>query len=443
MNSSAAMAKNPKANGSQSELGTPWLEREAQAADHAEPPACRRDLPSEAPLPATPPSERFRVLFYYSHQHIDTGSPNALLGMVEALRGQCELLYIGEVTTDLGREMGARSCQLVDTPVAALHWGALPGFMGALQANCRSLRAERVDLLHVNEFGHNLSLVLAAYLCRVRIVLHVHNPERIRFWNFHWLLADRIAIASAYAASRVRPARLVKNRLRLLYNTILWDRFESGRSIRPELGLTDEDLVIAVIAQMTPEKGTDVVLDTLAILKANFGISAKFLMVGRVGEDAEQCIKQLTRRAIDEGLADQFLILGVRTDVPDILASADLFFLPTKDEIFGVAVLEAMARGLPVVAPRVGALPELIHEEGQGVLLDTRDAAIFANHIAALLRDPRARDAMGKNATRAAAAKFGLPVVTAQLVQIYREANERRRGPRNVRAAPPRRLTGA
>src|SRR5204863_7072488 len=98
------------------------------------------------------------------------------------------------------------------------------------------------------------------------------------------------------------------------------------------------------------------------------------------------------------GLGDRVRFLGHVEDVPALLGTADAFVLPSLSEAFPNAAIEAMAAGLPVVASRVGGLPDLVDEGRTGVLVPPSDPRALADALTALIADPEAATALGRAA---------------------------------------------
>ena len=124
--------------------------------------------------------------------------------------------------------------------------------------------------------------------------------------------------------------------------------------------------MIGTVAQIRLGKGIDVLLAAAESLLAEFP-DVIFAIVGPPGRGEEEFAARMVDAAKKEPLAGRVRFVGSRPDVPDVLASFDIFCLPTRAETFGIAVVEAMAAGLPVVAGDVGALRELVTSPDVGI----------------------------------------------------------------------------
>jgi glycosyltransferase involved in cell wall biosynthesis len=133
------------------------------------------------------------------------------------------------------------------------------------------------------------------------------------------------------------------------------------------------------------------------------------------------------------GLHATVELLGERADVPDLLAAADVFVLPSLSEGMPMSVLEAMAAGLPVVASDVGGVPELVADGVTGTLVPPGDPGALAAALDALARDPAARARLGAAARARAEAEFGLDPWQQAHVDLYRATLAEARGAKRTR----------
>jgi glycosyltransferase involved in cell wall biosynthesis len=157
--------------------------------------------------------------------------------------------------------------------------------------------------------------------------------------------------------------------------------------LRRAWGARDEDVVVIVVGALERRKGHGVLLDAAARLAP--GLRLRWVFCGEGSLEAE-----LRTRVTARGLPVTFL--GFRGDVARCLAAADVAALPSRHEGLGVAALEAMAAGLPVVASRVGGLAEVVIDGETGRLVGVEDAPSLAAALDALARDPETRRRMGR-----------------------------------------------
>jgi len=119
------------------------------------------------------------------------------------------------------------------------------------------------------------------------------------------------------------------------------------------------------------------------------------------------------------GLQDRFRFLGFRCDAPELLQAFDVVAAPSRVEPFGLASLEAMAAARPVVASRVGGIPEVVRDGQDGILVPARDSRALADGISRLLQDEPLRRAMGSAGQQRAEEVFGMRVHGEALHRVY------------------------
>jgi glycosyltransferase involved in cell wall biosynthesis len=166
------------------------------------------------------------------------------------------------------------------------------------------------------------------------------------------------------------------------------------------------------IAKFRPEKGHALLLEAFAKVLGRVP-DARLVLVGD-GELASP----MARRAEDLGIADQVRFAGAVESIWPELARADVFVLASTTEAAGIAIMEAMAAGLPVVAPAVGGIPELIEPGRNGELCRPGDAAGMARALAGLLADAPRRAAMSERAV-AEAARWRMETTVERYFSLY------------------------
>ncbi len=138
-----------------------------------------------------------------------------------------------------------------------------------------------------------------------------------------------------------------------------------------------------------------------------------------VGDGPDRVDAQDEARAL--GVDDDVSFLGKIDAVAPILAAADLFLLPSENESFGLSALEALASGVPVIATRVGGLPEVVRDGETGVLCPVGDVDMMGGAAVDILRDRRRWEAMSVAAAADARARFGRDAIVAQYEALYRD----------------------
>ena len=152
--------------------------------------------------------------------------------------------------------------------------------------------------------------------------------------------------------------------------------------------------MVGTVAQIVHRKGIDILLETArALLQERKDLV--FVIAGPRMESEEEFGRRMLAVAQDPAFGGRVRFLGSRNDIPDVMASLDLFVLPTRAEPLGIVVLEAMAAGLPVIASKVGGIPEMLNSPEVGTLVDPLTPEAFASAVREILSPPGPRQIDG------------------------------------------------
>ncbi len=189
--------------------------------------------------------------------------------------------------------------------------------------------------------------------------------------------------------------------------------------LRLRLGAGEGDVAAIAVSALAPGKGHGDLLRAMAVAVEE----APGLKLWLAGEGPLLARLQAEARAL--GLEPSVQFLGFRTDIQALLHAADFFCLATQSEGLGSSILEAMSAGLPVVATRVGGIPEIVEEGGTGVLVPASDPAALAGAMARMAGDRGLRETMGARA-RERASLFSAERTAEMTDRVYRAALEAR-----------------
>jgi len=202
------------------------------------------------------------------------------------------------------------------------------------------------------------------------------------------------------------------------------DRAEARAAVRGELGTPETDAVIVTACRLEEWKGHRLLLEALGRLREKPGWTA--WVAGGVQRPQEQVYRdELMAAARDKGIADRVRFLGHRSDVPRLLAAADVHCQPNvAPEPFGIAYIEALHAGLPVVSTRMGGAAEIV-TDACGVLTPPGDADALAAALSALIDDPAARRRLGAGGPARAEAMCSPAAVLADMERLLRDVTTR------------------
>ena len=290
----------------------------------------------------------------------------------------------------------------------------------------RWMRQERFDVVHAHSTKAGLVGRLAARLARVPGVLFTAHgwafTEGRAYWK-RWVLAQaerlvarattKIICVSAHdreLAVRFRVAHPEK--LVVIRNGIDPERFTraDGSAVRRKWGLESAP-VLTFVGRLAAQKNPAVLLNVLGHLP-----EGRLVLVG------DGPLMPRIRRLVLQGKStDRVLLVGERGDIPEILAASDVFVLPSRWEGLPLTVIEAMMAGLPVVASRVGGVPELVEEGVTGFLVPSGDLQALARALQRLVEDDELRRSMGEAGRRRALERFTLARMLRETQAVYEE----------------------
>jgi glycosyltransferase involved in cell wall biosynthesis len=306
----------------------------------------------------------------------------------------------------------------------------------AVRAVARIAQDTGADVLHGNSIRAAIVAGLAARRSGRQAVGHVRDclpPGRVSRLALGTVERHCSAVIanSRYTADWIgatrRPAVVVHNPI----NLRRFDPAEVDRAAaRAQLGAAQGELLLGVVAQITPWKGQDDAVRIVHGLRAN-GTNVRLLLVGApkfvskaTRFDNLDFVERLHELVNELRLDEQIDFLGEREDVPTVLRALDLLLLPSWEEPFGRAVIEAMAMGTPVAATAVGGPAEILTHGRDGLLLPPRDPEAWARALAPLLADPDMRARMGRSGRERAVAAFGVDEHVARVTDVYRQLRE-------------------
>ncbi|MDR7420715.1 MAG: glycosyltransferase [Armatimonadota bacterium] len=269
------------------------------------------------------------------------------------------------------------------------------------------LERQRPGMLHCHGYKASIAGYLYARLARIPIVatchLWTHEPKAA--WTYRVLTAlelrlyprfDAVAAVSSPIRATLLQRGVAPQRVRLIPNGILPGRRsrETGTTarLRHALGIDQGAPVVVSVGRLAEQKGHRYLLRAARRLR----LSHPTLRVLIVGDGPLR--NELHGEIAQHGLEPCVHLLGFRADIPDLLALADVFALPSNDEGLPIALLEAFAAGVPVVATPVGAVPDLVSPDATGLLVPPRDDEALAAAIDRLLQDRALGDSISRNA---------------------------------------------
>lgn len=285
----------------------------------------------------------------------------------------------------------------------------------------------RIDVVHSHEFTMAVYGAAAARRAGIPHVITFHGSQTMtRAWR------RRVALRAAIAASSASVAVSEATRRQLAHDlgrsgrrigTILNGvpvRLGRPDAVRSELGAGPEEVVIVAVGNLDPRKGHGILLRALIELqREGLSVPWRLAIAGGRGGPEHQPLLALAREA---GVEDRVRVLLNRTDIPDLLAAADVFAMPSLWEGLPLALLEAMVAGKAIVASETSGIPEAIRHGQDGLLVRPGEVAPLASALRLMLEDRDLRGRLARSAGERGLREFTIGRVALDYERLYRQA---------------------
>ncbi len=286
------------------------------------------------------------------------------------------------------------------------------------------IRENRIDVIHSHEFTMSVYAGIARRLTGVRHVLTLHGSTYFAS-AVHRRLAMRAVVRHATATVGVsgstceairEPLRLTSDEVTQIPNGIKFlvgDRAKARRA----MGAEDSERIIVAVGNLYPVKGHDVLVRAAAHLAQMNTLPEWRVVIAGRGDQAAK-LQEMIEGA---GLSNRVTLLGLRSDIPDLLAAADCWVMPSRSEGLPMALLEAMHSSLPIVCSAVGGIPSVLEPAEAGLLVAPDDPMQLASAIARLLASPTLASAYGKRAAEVASLHYSIGAMTDSYLRIFQD----------------------
>lgn len=302
-----------------------------------------------------------------------------------------------------------------------------PGpFLRASIGLARELRRRRIALVHCSDLMAGLRAAPAAKLARLPVLCHIRNPHPDIARHDKPLLraVDRFIFVSRHVRDRfgysVPAAR----------GTIVYDGIEvcphdrrAGRQrLLAELSLPSDAKLVGMVGRLAPQKDHATLIRAAARVVA-VDPTVRFLVVGdhTDTEAARRHHRMLAELVEQRRMTAHVIFTGFRADIPQVLSGLDVSVLATNFEGFGLAIVEAMAQGTPVIATDVGGVTEIITDKVTGLLHRPADDADLAAKVLALLSNKTLGESLVEAGRHLVEDRFTIRQFAASIARLYRE----------------------
>ncbi|OZI72319.1 glycosyltransferase family 4 protein [Bordetella genomosp. 12] len=314
-------------------------------------------------------------------------------------------------------QMAAKAAELGFT-VHHLPMGGMGNLLRGLPQIRRILKEGRFDVLNTHSRIDTLLAGTGARLARTPLVVRTrHLSNRVNSMLAYTWVPHRISTVSNHVRDYLIERGVPSARVETIYSPIKLPPADLQSTLRTELGLSPQDIVICSVAVLRATKGHPELIEALhPLIKADARVH--LVIVGNGSPMFETLQTQIRER----GLQGRIHMLGFRDDVPNIMAGSDIFALPTRKEASGTVFVEAAACGLPVVGLDVGGVSEMLHDGETGMLVPPDDITALRAALQRLIDEPQLRLSMGQAGKQRVRGedKFSLRRLAERTESVYR-----------------------
>jgi N-acetyl-alpha-D-glucosaminyl L-malate synthase BshA len=294
---------------------------------------------------------------------------------------------------------------------------------------------ENLDLLHVHyAIPHSISAILARESLKpgryLPVITTLHGTDitlvgadrsYLPITRYGIVQSDGVTAISHYLKEATKEIFHFDD-IEIIPNFICQTDYARHpvEELRASLAPQGEPLLVHVSNFRPVKRPVDCVEILARVLKK--GISTRLVMVGDGSERTN-----VEHRARCLGVYDKCVFVGKQPNIVDYLSAADVLLLPSEQESFGLAALEAMACEVPVIASRVGGIPEVVTDGETGYLSEVGDMEKMSEDAARLLSDTALRREMGKRARESAVARYRTDIVIPKYLEFYEKVISKRR----------------
>lgn len=352
------------------------------------------------------------------------GTEQYIRTLLQAMEGQ-------EVQAELACNEAGPLAQWAEARGLPVHSLAMasPFDRGAVKALATLCRDRKIDVIHTHYLRENyIALQAKGKVPDLRVVYTYHiltqNSLAQRVCNRLLSRRQDAVVANCTAGARQLVANgIPQGQIHLIYNAVDPTQWQDpATTLRQEIGAEAGDFVLLFAARLVEGKGHAFLLESLAQLRENTAHPFRLVLAG------EGPLRQgLEAQTLALGLADRVTFLGFRSDMSNLYHGADLTLCPSESETLSLLLLESLACGTPVLATRVGGIPDIVTPAHDvGCLVDYGDRAGLAAALEAVMADPAQLARWGANGPRVVAETFSVATQSARMLALYEGRNDPR-----------------
>ena len=293
----------------------------------------------------------------------------------------------------------------------------------------RHITRNRIDIVHAYNFYGNVFAVPPARLVAPVVIASVRDrapyltPMQKRVQRWVCQFADCILVNADAVRDWLIGEGYSESKIAIIRNGVDLTRFTAPADparIRRELALPVNAPLVVVVSRLTQQKGLEQILAATALLRERHP-DARVLIVGETAPHDTAYLGELQRLAEQHRVTDRVIFTGLRSDIPALLAAADVAVMPSLNEALSNVLLESMAAGAPTVATRVGGTPEALVDGTTGLLVPPGEPRAIADAVSRLLTDRALADRLGRDARDMIREHFSVDRMVSATENLYLE----------------------
>ena len=383
-------------------------------------------------------------ILFYNHQGKISGAERVILLILKKLnRSRFEPSMVCPETDAMSAETKKLGvpCQTINQLEArfTLRPDKLLYYLASFIKTIRQLRAQIIktqpDLIHAVSIRSGLAAITSSIGMKIPVVWHLHDelPKHpfstlIRLFAVCFRQTRLMPVSRATGRSfRGRVPRLLGKHWceRVVHNGIELEEFEidqtNRRRIRTELGLSENELVIGIVGQITPRKGQLELIETFARTQKQMPSSTLLVAGAPIFNQDDAYLEKLKQTARNSGIENRVKFLGSRNDVAAIMQSLDLLVINSSSEALVLVAIEAMACGTPIIATDVGGTVEIIEHKTNGWIIPFGDENALSEALLTLGRDKEMRRKFAVESRKIAASRLNAQHFISQVEEFYEQ----------------------
>lgn len=288
---------------------------------------------------------------------------------------------------------------------------------------------ERIAIIHSHGHKANIYALLASLFLNVKKIASCHpwieSSKKMKVYssldkkllrNFDWVVP-----ISYEVQDEIYKYLGDHKKISMINNGINVERFQKKydkSNIYSELNIKPGSIILGTIGRLAPEKGHNILLRAASAVVKKFQ-NVKILIIGDGTLNEE-----LEKLSTDLDFNDEIFFTGIRSDIPQLLNIIDIFILPSLSEGLPMALLEAMASKKPIIASRVGKIPEILEDGVSGILVEPGSISELVNAMKSLISNEKKRITLAEKAYRDVRQKFSSTKMASEYIQLYDRIKE-------------------